>query len=335
MSKHLFKPLNQQVIVITGASSGIGLATARRAAREGSRLLLASRHEEALRDICRDIKNAGGEAIYVVADVGEPADMQRIADTAIETFGGFDTWVNNAGVVIFSELKDLPVDEHQRLFQTNYWGVVHGSHVAAEHFKQRIGGGTLINVASINSEMPVPILGAYSASKAAVKAFSEVLRMELMNEKAPVKVSIIMPSGISTPISEHARSHMKDQGKVLPPMYDVELVASTILKAAIRPVRNITVGETGRLSMLAWSLLPTLMDHVISRTLPKAQSSGKPKLPHDNLFAPVNDGEVYVEGKRQGIPVSPYTQARLHPAISLGVGLLAAGAIFACTRKRS
>lgn len=334
MNRHQFKPLKQQTMVITGASSGIGLATARRAAREGARLVLASRHEQALREICEDIRQQGGHAVSVVADVGVEADVIAIADKAIEVFGGFDTWINNAGVVVFSELRDLPVDEHQRLFQTNYWGVVYGSHIATEHFRQRTGGGTLINVASINSEMPVPILGAYSASKAAVKAFSEVLRMELMNEKAPIKVSVIMPSGISTPISEHGRSHMPDRGKVLPPMYDVELVASTILKAAVQPVRNITVGETGRLSTLAWSLLPTLMDKVISRTLPKAQSSGKPKLPRDNLFGPAHDGEIYQDGKPQGISISPYTQARLHPLMAFSIGLLAAGALVASTRKR-
>lgn len=332
MNKHCYKKLHQQVMVITGASSGIGLATARGASRAGASLVLASRHQAALQEICEAINQDGGEAVHVVADVGEEADVQKIADKAIEAFGGFDTWINNAGVVVFSELKDMPVDEHQRLFQTNYWGVVHGSQIAAAHFRQRPGGGTLINIASINSEMPTPILGAYSASKAAVKAFSEVLRMELMHEKAPVKVSIIMPSGISTPIADHARSHMNDRGKVLSPVYDVELVARTILKAAQRPVRNITIGDSGRLSIMAWTLLPTLMDQVISRVLPRAQSSGKPKLLHDNLFSPADDGEVYMDGKRQGIPVSPYTQARLHPIISLATGLLVVGAVCACKK---
>ena len=334
MNKHRFKPLDEQVIVVTGATSGIGLATARRAAQAGARLVLASRNEEVLRDVCGEIRAQGGQAAYVVADVGEEQQVQAIAEAAVREFGGFDTWVNNAGVVVFSELKDLPLEDHQRLFQTNYWGVVHGSHAAVRHFRDRDGGGTLINVASINAEMPVPILGAYSASKAAVKAYSEVLRMELANEGAPVKVSVIKPSGISTPISEHARTHMGEQGKVMPPVYDAELAAKAILTAARRPVRAVTVGETGKMSTLAWHMAPSLMDRVIGWVLPRAQSTGKPPPDSDNLHGPASDGEVYLEGKRQGIRVSPSTQARLYPGAALGLGALAAAGMVAFALKR-
>lgn len=221
MAKHRFKRLDEQTLVITGATSGIGLATARRAMKRGARLVLAARNEEVLKQICEEAKSHGGQAVHVVADVGEERDVQQIVEVAVREFGGFDTWINNAGVVVFSELKDMPTEDHARLFQTNYWGVVHGSHAAVNHFREREGGGTLINIASINAEMPVPILGAYSASKAAVKAFSDVLRMELEQEGAPVKVSVIKPSGIATPISEHGRSHMGERGKVMPPVYDV------------------------------------------------------------------------------------------------------------------
>ena len=158
MSQHRYKKLNEQVMVITGATSGVGLATAKRAARNGVKLVLAARNEKVLQDVCDEICAAGGEAVYAVADVGNEDDVQGIVDKAVEAFGGFDTWVNNAGVVIFSELNGLPNDDHQRLFQTNYWGVVHGSQAAQQHFKGREDGGTLINVASINSQMPVPIL---------------------------------------------------------------------------------------------------------------------------------------------------------------------------------
>ncbi|HET7410656.1 MAG TPA: SDR family NAD(P)-dependent oxidoreductase, partial [Paracoccaceae bacterium] len=171
--RHRYKPLGEQVIVITGASSGIGLATARRAARAGARLVLASRNEAALASICDEIRETGGRAAHAVADVGDEAQIRRIVDVAIREFGGFDTWVNNAGVVIFSELTELPTEDHERLFRTNYWGMVFGSLAAVAHMRDRPDGGTLINVASINADMPVPILGAYSATKAAVKAYSD------------------------------------------------------------------------------------------------------------------------------------------------------------------
>lgn len=327
MNAHRYKPLSEQIIVITGATSGIGLATAMRAAREGARLVLAARNEEELKAKCEDIERSGGQATYVVADVGENEQVQRIVDKAIEVFGGFDTWINNAGVVVFSELQDLPIEDHHRIFQTNYWGMVYGSQAAQKHFKTREGGGTLINIASINSRMPVPILGAYSASKAAVKAYSDVLRMELLHEKAPVEVTVVMPSGISTPISDHGRSYMEDRGKVMPPLYDADLVAKAVLTAARKKVRQITVGETGRASTLAWSLFPSLMDRIISKALPKVQSSGKPKLPTDNLYTAGEDGHIYLDDERHGLTISPYTRARLHPGISLAVGLAAAGLV--------
>jgi short-subunit dehydrogenase len=329
---HRYKRLNEQTMVITGASSGIGLAAARQAARAGAKVVLASRNEQVLQHICSEIRQEGGQAAYAVADVGDPRQVAGIVEVAIARFGGFDTWVNNAGVVIFSKLRDLPLEEHRRLFQTNYWGAVHGSQAAVDHFRTRPHGGTIINIASINAELPVPILSAYSASKAAVKAYSDALRMELMHDRLPVRVSVLKPSGISTPISDHGLSHMPDRGQVMPPLYDVQLVVDAILAAAQRPIREVTIGETGALSTLAWKLAPSMSDQVMSRLLPRAQSSGKPKLPDNNLFDAGNDGEVYLDGRRHGISTSPYTQARLQADLATaaklagGIGLLAASA---------
>lgn len=322
MHNHRYKHLHEQTLVITGASSGIGLAAARRAAQAGARVVLVSRNEAVLQRTCDEIREQGGQATYAVADVGDPQQVAGIVDVAVAQFGGFDTWVNNAGVVVFSRLKDLPLEEHQRLFQTNYWGTVHGSQAAVDHFRTRPHGGTIINIASINAELPVPILSAYSASKAAVKAYSDALRMELMHERLPVRVSVIKPSGISTPISDHGLSHMPDRGRVMPPLYDVQLVADAILAAAQRPIREVTIGEAGVLSTMAWKIAPSMSDHLMSRLLPRAQSSGKPKLPDNNLFDAGNDGEVYLGGQRHGIAASPCTQAHLQADLGTGVRLL-------------
>ena len=330
--KHRYKPLNEQAIVITGATSGIGLATARRAARAGARLVLCARNEDVLQQLCTEINEEGGHAIYVVVDVGREEQVQNIVTAAVNEFGGFDTWVNNAGVVVYAKLDDLPTEDHDRLFQTNYWGVVYGSQAAVAHMRTKENGGTLINVASINAEMPVPILGGYSASKAAVKAYTEVLRMELLEEGAPVRVSLIKPSGISTPISDHGRSHMRDRGKVMPPLYDAEIVASAILSAARHPVRQITGGEPGRVSEALWHLFPSLADRVIGWALPRVQSTGLPKRERDNLYEAGDDGDVYLDSTRQGIMFSPYTQARLYPGRALGLGLAAAGAVYLAKR---
>lgn len=322
---HRYKPLREQTIVITGASSGIGLATARRAARNGAHVVLASRNGQALRRICDEInRQGGGRAAHAVADVGDEAQVRRIVDLAVREFGGFDTWVNNAGVVVFSRLTDLPTRDHERLFRTNYWGMVFGSLAAVEHMRRRPDGGTLINVSSINADTPVPILGAYSASKAAVKAYSDALRMELRDQGIPVRVTVIKPSGIATPISEHGRSHTGERGRIMPPLYDPEVVARTILQAARRPARNVVVGGVGVAGSLARMIAPRLGDRAIGWLLPRVEASGQPPSPTDNLHSAGRDGEVYLDGERQGLRYSPYTGARMHPFGTLAV--VAAGA---------
>src|SRR5215211_2063592 len=140
------KPLAEQVIVLTGASSGIGLATARAAAERGAKLVLVARNEAALQEIAGEIRSRGGDAVAVAADVSQPEDLRRVAETAIERFGGFDTWINDAAVAIYGTIEEVPLADQRKLFEINYWGVVEGSLIAAKHLKRR--GGAIINVGS-------------------------------------------------------------------------------------------------------------------------------------------------------------------------------------------
>src|SRR5690349_8582518 len=163
------KPVSEQIIVITGASSGIGLTTARMAAKQGARLVLAARNEQAVRQLEQEINSSGGQALGVVADVGSEAEVRKIADAANARFGGFDAWVNNAGISVYGKIEQISIDDHRRLFETNFWGVVYGSRVALETLKRR--GGALVNVGSTVSDRSIPLQGMYSASKFAVKGF--------------------------------------------------------------------------------------------------------------------------------------------------------------------
>jgi NAD(P)-dependent dehydrogenase (short-subunit alcohol dehydrogenase family) len=158
---------------------------AKAAAARGAKVVLASRNADALRAIEEEINAAadGGAAVHVVADVGRRDDVERIADAALERFGGFDTWVNNAAVSIYGPLEHVTDEDHHRLFQTNFWGVVYGSLIALKHLK--VGGGALINIGSVLSETVVPLQGMYAARKHAVKGFTDALRMELIAERAP------------------------------------------------------------------------------------------------------------------------------------------------------
>lgn len=320
------KPLNEQVIVITGATSGIGLTTACRAASRGAAVVLAARNEEALREVCEGIRARGGRCAMVVADVGAKEEMEAIAAEAERSFGGFDTWVNNAGIGMYSRLEEMEDRDHERLFQTNYWGVVYGSRTALKRLKKH--GGALINLGSIASEMPAPLLGAYTASKHAVKGFTDSLRLELLHEDAPVSVTLIQPSGIDSPFGEHAKNDMEWASQVPPPVYAPEVVADAILHAAAHPTRDLVVGGVGRMMIAASRLFPSLADRLFSYSFhATAMQHGRPKRDTPkNLHQPGEDGSRYGD-QGHHFSSSLYTKAMMHPGATLGV--LAAGAVLA------
>ena len=217
-----------------------------------------ARSDDALADIVRQIEAAGGSAAFAVADVGDLGAVQAAARNAVERFGRIDTWVNDAGVTIYAKLMDTPMDEHQRLIRTNYFGVVHGALTAVPHLKRQ--GGALITVASIAADIPSPVMGAYAASKHAVKAYIESLRIEVIGDKLPISITLIKPSGIDTPIASHAADHQDGKALIPPPIYDPELVADAILDAAVHQRRDVTVGGGGRAQVLLSIHFPRLLD---------------------------------------------------------------------------
>ncbi|MET0336585.1 MAG: SDR family oxidoreductase, partial [Caulobacter sp.] len=279
------KPLREQVMVITGATSGIGLSTARAAAARGARLVLAARNEEALKDVCSDLRSKGAEVVYCVTDVGDAEQIKRLAARAVDRFGGFDTWVNNAGVSIFGDVTRVPLDDQRKLFDTNYWGVVHGSLAAVEHLRDRPQGGAIINLGSVLGDLAIPIQGAYSASKHAVRGFTNALRMELMEQKAPITITQIKPSAIDTPYKDHARNYTGHPVRNPAPVYATPLVAQAILYAAEHPVREMTVGGGGVLQTLAWSAWPQAVERALARFVPRMSTdrSGRKASNSDNL----------------------------------------------------
>jgi len=327
------KPLREQVIVITGASSGIGLCTARRAASEGARVVLAARNERDLSNAVAAIHRDGGRATYVVADVADAQDVERVAHAAIQKFGGFDTWVNNASTSIYGRLDEIDMADKRRLFDVNFWGVVNGCRAAVPHLKSR--GGTLINVGSVTSDQPIPLLGIYSAAKHAVKAYTDTLRMELEEEGAPISVSLVKPSSIDTPFFQHAKSYMGVEPLPVPPVYAPDVVAGAILECATHPVRDIFVGGGGK-SMAAMGYhAPRLTDKYMEATAFRQQQSdvpldGRP----DNLYAPLDDdgGERGRNWKGHVMESSMYTRAALNPVLTAVAFAGAALAFLAASR---
>ena len=291
------KPLSEQTIVIMGASSGIGLATAREAARRGARLVLMARSEDALLALQNEMDELGAQVVVVSGDVGNLQDVRRAALMAVESFGGFDTWINIAGVSIFGELMKVPLEDHRKLFETNYWGVVHGSQVAVEHLRN--DGGALITVGSVVSDRAIPLQGSYSASKAAVNGYTDALRMELEHERLPISVTLIQPASINTGFPGHAKNYMDKEPRLAPPVYAPQLVAESILQCAEKPTRQVLVGDGA--AALSWmgALVPGLTDLFMDRSMfTQQQRPESAKSRRDNLGQATED--LREEGNHNG-----------------------------------
>ena len=321
------KPISEQVIVITGASSGIGLATARMAAAQGARVVLASRSEETLASVTANINATGGQAIYVVADVGDREQVQRIAEAAIAHFGGFDTWVNNAGLGIVGRIEDGNETDFRRLFDTNFWGVVNGSLVALPHLKAH--GGALINLGSVASDVAFPVQGMYSTTKHAIKGFTDALRIELQAEKAPVSVTLIKPAAINTDFAHHARNYGDREPMLPPPLYAPKEVAHGILHAAAHPKRDVYIGGAGRVMSILNRVAPALMDQVSKGLIPMSFRDEAPRRPEGALHQAGLDGQVDSDHPGMVRQTSFYTRASLHPAFGLVVAILAGAGLSA------
>jgi short-subunit dehydrogenase len=271
------KPVADQVIVITGASSGIGLATARMAVKRGARVVVAARQQEALLRLEDELNAMGRSAVAVPADVTKSDDVHRIAEKAIQAFGGFDTWVNNAGASVYGLLREVPIEEEQAVFDVNFWGTVRGMKEALAHLRKK--GGAIVNIGSDVSDHAIPLQGAYAASKHAVKGYTDAFRLEVEKEKFPVSFTLVKPAGIATPFFEHAANHMATEPIAPAVMYSPEVVAEAILYASENPVREFLVGETGVLNSLVGRFTPSLSDKVMKANgFTGQQTSRLPKL---------------------------------------------------------
>jgi short-subunit dehydrogenase len=289
-SRLKLKPVARQVMVITGATSGIGLSTARAAAAKGASLVLTARNEEALRAVCDDLSAKGAKCAYVVADVGVKAEVEAVAAFAEARFGGFDAWVNNAGVTIIGPICDTSIEDQRRLFDTNYWGVVYGSLTAVEHFRTREGGGAVINIGSALGDVAAPQLGVYSASKHAVKAFTSALRMEMGSQGWPVSISLIKPQAADTPLAAHARNLTGLAVEAPASVYATPLVAEAILYAAAHPVKELSVGDASSPFFgLISALSPWLAQRMLRAPKLNHDRAARTDVPEDNLHHPSRD----------------------------------------------
>jgi NAD(P)-dependent dehydrogenase (short-subunit alcohol dehydrogenase family) len=327
------RPIDEQVVVITGASSGIGRETALAFGRAGASVVLAARNEVALNEVAKQIERLGGRAAVAVTDVADWTQVERLAQTAVDRFGRIDTWVNNAAVSIYATVDQLTAEEIERLIQVNLLGQIFGMKAAAAILRQR-GGGTIINVASALAERAAPLQAAYCASKHGIRGFSESLRMELERNGSGITITVIEPSSMNTPLFAHARSKMGVRPQPIPPVYEPRTVAEAILFAAEHPRRNVVVGGAGKLFTVVQRLSPGLLDRYMlqGERAFKQQQTDSPDEGQDNLFTPMaGTGETIGDFGQKSKSASAYTRALgLHPnreRAAIGGALLAALAL--------
>ncbi len=294
------RSVSDQVVVITGASTGIGRATALAFAAEGAKVVCAARSTQALDTLVEQIRADGGTAVAAPTDVADPAAVRSLAELAERQFGRIDTWVNNAAVSVWGRVEDITDEEFDRVMRVNFLGQVYGVHAALPALR-RAGGGAIIGVASVEGVRAVPLHGPYTASKFALRAFYDCLRMELAQEGAPIAVTTILPASIDTPFFEHARSKLGAMVKPPPPVYAPEVVAASIVYAAAHPRREIPVGASAVGFLLGQRLSPALSDAMFSirRLGVGTQRTDRPDNGVDNVDHPV-DGPGQVHGSYPG-----------------------------------
>jgi NAD(P)-dependent dehydrogenase (short-subunit alcohol dehydrogenase family) len=289
----VIRKLQGAVVVVTGASSGIGRATARRFAAAGASVVVAARRERPLRKLESEI---GERALAVPTDVTDEAAVGDLARGAVERFGGIDVWVNNAAVTAFGRFEEIPHEAYRRVLETNLLGYVHGAWAALPHLRAR--RGVLINVGSVNSRVPEPYASAYVASKFAIEGWAGSLRQEL--HPAGVRVSVVLPASIDTPLFQHAGNWFGQRAKALDPVNDPERVARAIVQAARWPVRDVLVGRGARPLVMMHAIGGRVFERLFAKQIERNHFLDEPQPPTSgNLFEPVEEGDEESGGWRE------------------------------------
>ncbi len=277
--------LTDRVVVITGASSGIGRATALELASRSASVVVTSRDLDALEDVVDDCHALGGRALAVAADVTREDELREVARRAISAFGGLDVWINNAAVTLFAKFEEAPLEDYRRVIDTNFFGYVHGARIALQHFRAQ-HRGVLINIDSVTAGTPQPYTSAYVSSKFAVRGLSSCLRMELsLDKEKDIHVCNVMPSAIDTPLFQHAANYTGRAVKALDPAYKPEKVARALAELIVNPKAELVVGRTGKVMMAQAALTPRLFERTFPRHIDRNHLQDSPAAPTaGNLF---------------------------------------------------
>jgi NAD(P)-dependent dehydrogenase (short-subunit alcohol dehydrogenase family) len=318
--------MSPPVVVITGASAGVGRATAREYARGGAKLGLIARGEDALKAACGEAQGMGAKAIYVTADVADFEDVEAAAKEVETRLGPIDVWINNAMTSVFSPVKQMKPEEYRRVSEVTYLGYVHGTLAALKLMLPR-DRGTIVQVGSALAYRGIPLQSAYCAAKHAIKGFTESLRCELLHDSSGVMVTMVNLPAMNTPQFEWVRSRLSRHPRPVPPIYQPEIAAKAVMWAADHPRRQLNVAGVTSATIWANKLFPALIDRYLSRTNYEAQQTDYPPEPNrkDNLFEPV-PGDLGPHGRfdEQAKTTSVQLWLNTHRLLAGGVGAAAA-----------
>jgi NAD(P)-dependent dehydrogenase (short-subunit alcohol dehydrogenase family) len=330
------KPVEEQVVVVMGASSGIGRETALRFAERGARVVVSARGKEGLDSLADEIRREDGEATPVVADTSEYEQVKAVVDRAVEEYGRLDTWVHLAAVGLFATFEQTTPEEFERVIDVNLMGQVYGAMAALPHLK-REGRGALIHISSVEAKRSFPFHSAYGASKHGIDGFLEALRVELKHEGWPISVTQVMPGTINTPFFDKGRTKLGVKPVGVPPIYEPQTVANIILYAAEHPARDLVSGGAAQALILNQRLSPRMLDAILTTRAgfsPQKTEEPRSEDDPDNLYAPIRGHDTAKNGFR-ALSRSLYNWLEMHPVVRRGAAAGTALVLFDALRRKS
>jgi len=310
------KPVEEQVVVLMGASSGIGRETALRFAKRGAKVVVSARGEQGLDSLVDEIRRGGGEAVAIPAEVTDFEQVKAVAGRAVEHYGRLDTWVHLAAVGLFATFEQTTPEEFERVIDVNLMGQVYGAMAALPHLK-REGRGALIHISSVEAKRSFPFHSAYGASKHGIDGFLEALRVELKHEGWPISVTQVMPATINTPFFDKGRTKLGVKPVGIPPIYEPETVSNIILYAAENRARDLVSGGAAQALIINQRLSPRMLDAVLTtragfspQMTEEPRTEGEP----DNLYSLIR-GHDTAKNDFRALSRSFYNWLEMHPAV--------------------
>jgi NAD(P)-dependent dehydrogenase (short-subunit alcohol dehydrogenase family) len=278
----------EQVVVVTGASSGVGRAIARAFGERGAKVGLIARSEEPLQHCKKEIESAGGQALVLPLDVSDPLAVEAAASEVIERFGRIDTWINVAFVSVFSPVDQMNAAEFRRVIEVNYLGYVHGTLAALRHMRP-VNRGTILQIGSALAYRSIPLQSAYCASKAAIRGFTDSLRCELIHDRSNIKLSMLQLPAVNTPQFDVVRSRLPRKPQPVPPIYQPEVIAKAVVRASEKPPRELWLGPSAIKAIIGTRLVPGYADRYLGKKGYELQQTDEPADPNrrDNVFTPL------------------------------------------------